>query len=149
MSWITRLSIAIVLCMPFAISAQVPRLTDAPIERAAISGKAQRISSYYSLNPDCAPRGDVEIRVTVAPSHGTTRIETGNDYPNYDRNNARYECDKQTVPVRSLYYTSAQGYTGPDTVTLQALYPDGTTYTYTFNIDVWAEKSVEAVVPAR
>ena len=115
-----------------------------PVDRAAVSGRMQRISLFYSLNPDCAVRGEVAIRVTSAPAHGAVHLEQGSDFPNFTRDNARYECNKQQVPVQALFYQSGAGYSGPDSFVVEVLYPDGNSYTTRFRIDVWPERSVES-----
>ena len=46
-------------------------LQKADVTRFVASGKSQRIGFFYSLHPDCTAQGDVEVRVTKQPEHGT------------------------------------------------------------------------------
>ena len=116
-----------------------------PVDRAAVSGRLQRIHFFYSINPDCAVRGDVVVRVVSAPAHGEIHLEKANDFPSYGRDNARFDCNKQEVPVEALFYQSAAGYSGADSLVIEALYPDGNRYTTRFKIDVWPENAIESV----
>jgi hypothetical protein len=42
--------------------------------RIIASGTKQRIGFFYALNPDCSATGDVNIRVTKQPEHGTVEM---------------------------------------------------------------------------
>src|SRR5215831_20506191 len=42
--------------------------------RVIASGAKQQIGFYVSLNPDCSATGDINVRVTKQPEHGT--VET-------------------------------------------------------------------------
>jgi hypothetical protein len=137
---------AAALLVTFAASAQEPKApAEIPIDRAAVSGHPQRIYTYYVLNPDCTVRGEAVFRVTSSPAHGEVHLEAGRDFPSFTRDNARFECNKQEVPVRTLFYQSKAGYSGPDTFVMEALYPDGHTYITRFRIDVWPEASIDSV----
>src|SRR6185503_836107 len=46
-----------------------------PVERAAVAGHRQRLNIYYSVNPDCASRGKVQVRTVSAPQHGKVGLE--------------------------------------------------------------------------
>lgn len=115
-----------------------------PVERAAVSGRSQRMAVFYSLNPDCAARGAVQLRTVSPPEHGKISFENASDFPNYDKDNPRFECDKAEVPVVALYYRSEDGYSGPDSFTIESLYPDGNGRTTRYVVDVWAG----AITPA-
>jgi hypothetical protein len=114
-----------------------------PIDRAAVSGRPQRMYVFYSINPDCGVRGEVGIRIAAAPAHGEVRLEQSTDFPSYGRDNVRFECNKHEVPVEALFYKSSDGYSGPDSFAVEALYPDGNTYTTRFRIEVWPERALE------
>jgi hypothetical protein len=47
------------------------------VNRTIASGTKHRIGFYVSLNPDCSASGDVNIRVTKQPEHGTACVEFG------------------------------------------------------------------------
>src|SRR5215470_9114208 len=48
--------------------------------RVIASGAKQRIGFYASLNPDCSATGDVNVRVTKQPEHGTVEAVATTDY---------------------------------------------------------------------
>ena len=41
------------------------------LARVVTSGTNQRIGFFYAVNPDCSASGDVNVRVTKQPEHGT------------------------------------------------------------------------------
>jgi hypothetical protein len=55
------------------------------INRVIASGAKQRIGFYASLNPDCTATGDVNVRVTKQPEHGTVEIVATTDYAHYPK----------------------------------------------------------------
>ena len=44
--------------------------------RVVASGAKQRIGFFYAVHPDCTASGDVNIRVTKQPEHGSTETTT-------------------------------------------------------------------------
>jgi hypothetical protein len=48
--------------------------------RFIASGAKQRIHFYASLNPDCSATGDINVRVTKQPDHGTVETVATTDY---------------------------------------------------------------------
>jgi Tfp pilus assembly protein PilV len=91
--------------------------------RFVASGKNQRIGFFYSVHPDCTAQGDVEIRVTKQPEHGTTEFTGATLYPSFEKENIRYKCNQHKVRGQQLNYKSAEKYTGSDTLELLVLYP--------------------------
>jgi uncharacterized protein (UPF0333 family) len=51
--------------------------------RVVASGTNQRIGFYTNLNPDCTASGNVNIRVTKQPEHGSTEITPTINFPGY------------------------------------------------------------------
>jgi hypothetical protein len=56
--------------------------------RVVASGN-QRIGFYAALNPDCSATGDVNVRVTKQPEHGTVETVARTDYAHYPKENIR------------------------------------------------------------
>jgi hypothetical protein len=98
---------------------------DISVARTSVSGSVQKLDFQYSINPDCTSIGETKIRVTKAPSHGTLKIEQGEDYTAFAKNNARYDCNKQKVPGSLVYYQSEAGYTGQDSARVEVSFPEG------------------------
>lgn len=103
----------------------VPMASDKPLVRGAQSGRTQTISHYASINPDCSNKGYAAIKVVKAPEHGTVSIEQGVAYPNFAKDNVRWACNSQQVPVIVLSYTSEPGFVGSDTVSVEGVSAGG------------------------
>src|SRR5262249_16174102 len=93
--------------------------------RVVASGTNQRIGFFYAVNPDCSASGDINIRVTKQPEHGTAEIAAASSFPNFERENIRYRCNQ-----------SAEKYSGSDTLDLLVLLPGGFAQEVHINIDV-------------
>ena len=53
--------------------------------RVVASGAKQRIDVYVSLNPDCSATGDINVRVTKQPEHGTVETVATTGYPIFQK----------------------------------------------------------------
>jgi len=95
--------------------------------RVVASGTNQRIGFFYAVNPDCSASGDINIRVTKQPEHGTAEIAAASSFPNFERENIRYRCNQHEVRGQQLNYKSAEKYIGSDTLDLLVLLPGGQT----------------------
>src|SRR5947209_11104186 len=51
--------------------------------RIVASGAKLRIGLYTSLNPDCSATGDINVRVTKQPDHGTVETVATTSYAQY------------------------------------------------------------------
>jgi hypothetical protein len=111
-------------------------LKEIVMARAAVSGAAQRLDFEYDLNPDCSSRGDTKIRIVTQPLHGSLKVEDGTDYPNFTRDNSRYECNAKKAPGALVYYQSEAGYTGSDSADVEVSYPDGIVRKIAYRITV-------------
>ena len=104
--------------------------------RIVASGTNQRIGFFYAVNPDCSASGDINIRVTKQPEHGTAEIAAASSFPNFERENIRYRCNQHEVRGQQLNYKSAEKYSGSDTLDLLVLLPGGFAQEVHINIDV-------------
>src|SRR5262249_55905974 len=93
--------------------------------RIVASGTNQRIGFFYAVNPDCSASGDVNIRVTKQPEHGAAETAAATDFPNFERENIRYRCNRHKVRGQQVNYKSAEKYIGSDTLELLVLLPGG------------------------
>ena len=104
--------------------------------RVVASGTDQRIGFFYAINPDCSASGDINIRITKQPEHGTAETLAATSFPNFERENIRYRCNQHEVPGQQLNYKSAEKYIGSDTLELLVLLPGGFSQEVHINIDV-------------
>src|SRR5262249_45266889 len=80
--------------------------------RVVASGTNQRIGFFYALNPDCTASGNVNIRVTKQPEHGSTETTTTINFPGYPKENIRSKCNDHKVRGVQVNYKSAEKYVG-------------------------------------
>ena len=102
----------------------------------AASGVPLRLWHFSSLNPDCTPFGEVVVRVLKAPEHGSLVTKPGEGFSNFDQSNPRHQCNLKRTPGMDAVYTPRPGYTGPDSVSINRIAPDGSDRQYTANIVV-------------
>jgi hypothetical protein len=95
------------------------------VTRVVASGTKQRIGGFTALNPDCTISGDVNVRVTKQPEHGTVETAAGTFFPNYPKENLRARCNNHKVRGQEVNYKSAEKYVGDDTFDLLVLFPGG------------------------
>jgi hypothetical protein len=80
---------------------------------------------FYAVNPDCSASGDVNIRVTKQPEHGTVETITATNFPAFPKENIRARCNNHKVRGVQVNYKSAEKYVGDDTLDLLVLFPGG------------------------
>jgi hypothetical protein len=83
-----------------------PGLEKKRFTRVVASGTNQRIGFYHALNPDCSASGNVSIRVTKQPEHGSAETIAAMDFPNYPKQNIRSKCNDHKVRGVQVNYKS-------------------------------------------
>ena len=104
--------------------------------RFVASGPKQRLDFYAALNPDCTATGDLNVRVTKQPEHGTVETTTSTDYTYFPKENIRSKCNQHKVKGTLVNYKAAEKYSGKDELDLLILYPDGLAREHHFDISV-------------
>ena len=104
--------------------------------RVVASGTNQRIGFFTALNPDCTASGNVNIRVTKQPEHGSTETTTTINFPGYPKEHSRFKCNDHKVRGMQINYKSAEKYVGSDELELLVLFPNGFAWEVHYNIDV-------------
>jgi hypothetical protein len=104
--------------------------------RVVASGTNQRIGFFTALNPDCTASGNVNIRVTKQPEHGSTETTTTINFPGYPKEHSRSKCNDHKVRGMQINYKSAEKYVGSDELELLVLFPNGFAWEVHYNIDV-------------
>jgi hypothetical protein len=104
--------------------------------RVVPSGTNQLISFYTSLNPDCSARGNLNIRVTKQPEHGTVETVATTNFPTYPKEHIRSKCNDHKVRGVQLNYKSAEKYVGDDALDLLVLFPNGFAWEVHYDISV-------------
>jgi hypothetical protein len=106
------------------------------VVRGVDSGIRQVIDHYYSVEPDCSNPGYPEIKILKMAGHGTLAVENGETYPNFSKDNVRYECNKKKVAASQVLYESASGFRGKDSFTIQVRFVNSNLRVITYNVDV-------------
>jgi hypothetical protein len=106
------------------------------ITRVVASGAKVRIGFYGSVNPDCTAMGNVNIRVTKQPEHGSTETITTTDFPGYPKEHVRAKCNEHRVRGVQVNYKSAEKYVGDDALDLLVLFPSGNAWEVHYDISV-------------
>ena len=100
------------------------------------SGAKHRIGFYVDLNPDCSAVGDINVRVTKQPEHGTVETVAATDYVRFPKENIRSKCNQHKVKGTLVNYKAAEKYTGNDEFDLLILFPDGYAWEHHFDMSV-------------
>ncbi len=100
------------------------------------SGVKEQVAFFYNLNPDCSVMEYPEVIVERTPTAGTVSTEQGQDYPQYDRDNIRFDCDKNKAGAVLVFYQSKNGFKGRDTFTILVRFADTKLWTMTYVINV-------------
>jgi hypothetical protein len=106
------------------------------INRVVASGAKQRMGFYVALNPDCTATGDVNVRVTKQPEHGTVETVGRTEYAQYPKENVRSKCNQHKVKGMLVNYKAAEKYTGNDEFDLLILFPGGYAWELHYDISV-------------
>jgi hypothetical protein len=104
--------------------------------RVVPSGTKERIGFFHALHPDCSASGNVNVRITKQPEHGTVETTTVSNFPSYPKENIRYKCNQLRVKGVQVNYKSAEKYVGDDALDLLVLYPGGFAWEVRYKIDV-------------
>jgi hypothetical protein len=104
--------------------------------RVVASGKNQRIGFFTNLTPDCVSSGEVEVRVTKQPEHGTVETVATTYYPNYPKENIRFKCNEHKVKGIQVNHKSAEKYIGNDEFDLLILFPGGSAWEVHYDMSV-------------
>jgi hypothetical protein len=124
---------AIIVAMSLLLSCAAAR---AQASRVALSGATIELGQVAMVNPDCTAAGRPVIRITQQPEHGRLILSNASIFPYFRPINPRSDCNWRRVPGVIIKYTSQRGYTGPDSVRLEAFYPNGQARNGAFNITV-------------
>jgi hypothetical protein len=106
------------------------------LTRVVASGPTQRIDFYAAINPDCIATGDLNVRVTKQPKHGTVETVARTEYAHYSKENIRSQCNQHKVKGMLINYKAAEKYTGNDEFDLLILYPGGLAREIHYDISV-------------
>jgi hypothetical protein len=114
----------------------VEGLENQTLTRVVASGAKQRMGFYSALNPDCSASGDINVRITKQPEHGTVETVSTTNYPGYPKESSRFKCNQHKVKGALVNYKAAEKYTGNDEFDLLILLPGGYAWELHYDISV-------------
>jgi hypothetical protein len=124
---------AVLLPCEFA-SAQA--INPATVQKVVLAGERITIWGTTALNPDCSVIGSTTVKIRKEPRHGKLEIEDENGYPSYAANNPRFHCNKKQVPMKKVYYTAGDNYSGSDKMELEGFFASGHSRKVVVNVTV-------------
>ena len=104
--------------------------------RFVAAGTKQRMGFYADINPDCSAVGDINVRVTKQPEHGTVETTASTEYAHFSKENIRSKCNQHKVKGMLVNYKATEKYSGKDEFDLLILYPAGYAWEHHFDISV-------------
>jgi hypothetical protein len=104
--------------------------------RVVASGTNTRIGFFTWTNPDCTAIGNVNVRVTKQPEHGTVETAPATNFPGYPKEHVRFKCNEHKVKGMQLNYKSAEKYIGDDALELLVLFPNGFAWEIHYDVSV-------------
>jgi TonB family protein len=104
--------------------------------RYSPSGKTRTVWFVHVVNPDCSPKGSIDIKMTKKPEHGTVEIVPAEGFPSFGMNNIHFKCNTRKVTGFNINYKSSGGYTGIDDFTIFVIWPDGYADEVLYKMDV-------------
>jgi hypothetical protein len=111
-------------------------LKKSDLTRYVPSGKNRTVWFVYAANPDCSSQGDIDIKTTKEPAHGTIEIVPGEGFVSFQSEHYRTKCGGKKLRGVNVNYKSSGGYVGPDEFDVIALYPKGFGWEVHFNMSV-------------
>ena len=99
-------------------------------------GTPRQLDAEYSVHEDCSSLGDVVVRITRQPEHGSVEVRSGEVHTNFPDSNPRHVCNARTVAGKQVWYIPAAGFAGDDHFALEAIYPSGGSREVNFAITV-------------
>jgi hypothetical protein len=99
--------------------------TTGPSSFTVPAGVPRQIGFFATVNEDCSSVGDVLVRITRAPEHGSADVRSAPGHAIFPESNPRHRCDAGTVPGQQVWYTPAPGFVGRDQVDVETIFPNG------------------------
>jgi TonB family protein len=104
--------------------------------RVVAANQKLNLDFLYSLEADCSSIGFATIRIVQQPEHGKVSSKNGTGFSNFAKENLRYDCNKRRTEGVILSYEPTARYTGPDSLTVDVIYPSGNFWRRHYSIEV-------------
>jgi len=104
--------------------------------KRVFSGNEIRFAAMHNVNADCSGGPIPQVRFRAEPAHGTVRVEEFSHIVNRVAGDHRAYCNGKQVGALGLFYKSAEGFVGEDTIDLEVDFKTGLVRRYLYTIDV-------------
>src|SRR3954465_1051966 len=94
--------------------------------KRVFSGNEIRFGAMHNVNADCSGGPIPQVRFRTEPAHGTVRVEEFSHIVNRVPKDARAYCNGKQVGALGLFYKSAEGFTGEETIAVEVDFKTGT-----------------------
>lgn len=99
-------------------------------------GQPTKVDWFYSTNLDCTEIPGASGRIAVQPQHGTVVIEHKPDFPKFESDNPRSQCNDRAVPSWVITYVPARNFIGHDAFWFDENFAEGPTVNVDVNVEV-------------
>ena len=120
----------------YAFTAPTPQPSQ-NVTPVGVMDQKLRLGFFSSLNPDCSSLGFDSVRIIEEARHGTVAIDHGESFSNYAQDNSRFECNKHPTEGTIVSYEPNAGFTGADSITIEAISPSGGAFKRHYMISVY------------
>ena len=126
---------ALAVLLPCA-SASAQAVNPTTLQKVVLAGERIMIWGATALNPDCSVMGQTTVKIRKEPRHGKLEIEEENGFPYYAKDNSRFQCNNRQVPMKKIYYTAAENFSGSDKMELEGFFSSGHSRKVLVNVTV-------------
>jgi hypothetical protein len=104
--------------------------------KRVFSGTELRFAAMHNVNADCSGGPIPQVRFRTEPAHGIVRTEEFSHIVNRVAGDHRVHCNGKQVGALGLFYKSADGFVGEDTIAVEVDFKTGLVRRYLFTIEV-------------
>jgi len=108
------------------------------VTRVTVMDQKLRLDFWNSLNPDCSSTGYVTVRITEQAQHGSVAIDHGTGFASYAQGDNRFDCNNRPIEGTVISYAPEAGFTGADSLTIEAISPTGGVVKRHYHISIYA-----------
>ncbi len=107
------------------------------VSSVAVAGIPLRLGHFADLNPDCSQIAEPVVRVAKPADRGVVVVRAGEGYTSsFVQANPRSHCNYRSTAGVNATYTAERGYTGPDTLALDIIFPTGEERQFAYDLNV-------------
>jgi hypothetical protein len=104
--------------------------------KRVFSGNEIRFGAMHNVNADCSGGPVPQVRIRTEPAHGTVRLEEFSHIVNRAAGDHRVYCNGKQVSALGLFYKSAEGFVGEETIAVEVDFKTGLVRRYQYTIEV-------------